>query len=141
MRDNKEIIEAGMTANTRKLLTGLLDMGVEFVEPAWNYRISRNYGQGMMNKAAGEAAPTWELKQDMESYYSPSTKRWRHGGGKYPKLRFEGRDYALGIGSSLPLTWILKFGPKKWQLTSETGYQLVLLVDQLPPSWAHVRRT
>ena len=58
-------IGTGLTRNTPRLIEGLLNAGVEFA-PARNYYIARNHGQSLMNRRAGEVAPTWELWQDAE---------------------------------------------------------------------------
>ena len=56
-----ELSEKGLTLNTRRLLLGLESRGVCFPEDVSNFYIHRNLGQAMMNKAAGELGPTWEL--------------------------------------------------------------------------------
>ena len=124
----------GLTRNTTRLLEGLLVSGVEFA-PAQNYYIVVNHGQSAMNKRAGEAAPTWVLWQDAETRYLRSKKRWLNTGGRPATLKFDGRKYVGGVGSHLPLTWILKFPPEEWHLHDEASSRLDLLVDEIPPHW------
>ena len=61
-----QLSEKGLTASTRRLLLGLESRGVCFPDDVSNFYIHRNLGQAMMNKAAGEVGPTWELMRDGE---------------------------------------------------------------------------
>ena len=127
------IDEKGLTENTRRLLKGLLARGVTFPS-AVNYCIVRDSGQGMMNKAAGEAAPTWYLKQDVYSLYRPNKARWRNWGGTNPKVTLDDREYLFGVASHVPLTFILKHPPDQWQFQGRFGV-LRVTVGKLPPHW------
>ena len=126
------LLDRCLTRNTRKLVKGLLARGVEF-SPVENLYIHRFHGQGMMNKAAGEIAPTWELAAD-------GLRRHHRVIGlsaERPELTFEGNVYE-GAGSSLPLGWILTHDPKHWNLQRQAvDFSQLLEIDVagIPPWW------
>lgn len=110
-------------------MEGLVSRGVT-LPPATGYYISRNRGQGMMNKAAGEIAPTWHLMKDGLMRFGQLVSS-----GNTPLVRYEGREYR-GVGSYMPLTWILKHPPAEWELgPGEDDRMLEVLVNKLPPHW------
>ena len=106
-----ELSEKGLTLNTRRLLLGLESRGVCFPEDVSNFYIHRNLGQAMMNKAAGELGPTWELMRDGEQMGRGGTQNGRDAQlpmGRpevptRPELRaapvdFETPGFPLGVG-------------------------------------------
>lgn len=117
----------GMSRNADKLLKGLTERGVRFQSPMTCY-IQQNRGQGMMNKAAGEAAPTWELMQDGLFYLGRL-----YQSGHHPVVEFEG-EVLTGVCSHFPLGWIVRHQPSVWELSSYIG-RLEVHVPDLPPQW------
>ena len=109
------IADRGLTRNTRRLLDGLVRRGVSFDRHYDNFYVGRNLGQGMMNKAAGEAAPTWYLMAD---------GLLRHGevvvSGEVPTAIYEGKSYH-GVDSHMPLTWIGSIEPASDEILA-TGW-------------------
>jgi hypothetical protein len=101
----------------RKLLEGLASLGytVQDGEP----RLIRHLGQAMMNKAAGEAAPTWEV---CDATFAIRGE---------PLLN---HIYPMNIGSHHPLSWVLKFPPDQWSFDTEFG-RLHITAPNLPPHW------
>jgi hypothetical protein len=99
---------------TDRFVEGLKSLGWEITE--W-YSLTRNYGQPMMNKAAGEAAPCWEIDAVLKD-------------GK--KIIIQGHQPAL---------WILKHDPKTWCVDDENyssgprGLRLHIDAPELPPHW------
>ena len=145
--DDNDVVERCLTENTRRLVRKLLDLGVEFIgvsattrhrysdgrgrEPLQTLFIQRNHGQGMMNKAAGEAAPTWHLASNAGHRLG----RIHSWSGGYPLLRYDGREYA-GVNSHMPLTWIVRQPLEYWSLSeAEASDALNVLVRDNPPHW------
>lgn len=131
--DPNQLLERCATYNTKRLVRGLLQRGVIFVNPISidNLYIRRDPGQPMMNKAAGEAAPTWNLVCNGERYHD----RW-YNGDKEILTVFEGIDYNE-INSYIPLKWILKFKPEEWDIGMALDWEneLQILVKSNPPHW------
>lgn len=144
--DDNDVVDQCLTENTRRLVRKLLDMGVEFTgqsatmynrytdrsrEPLQTLFILRNHGQGMMNKAAGEAAPTWHLAANA-AHRLGRVDSWSGG---YPLLRYNGREY-IGVNSHMPLTWIVRQPLEDWNLSrAEVSDALEVLVRDNPPHW------
>lgn len=122
--------ELGLSRNCRRLLRGLEARGVELEPLGVNYRIGRNLGQSMMNKAAGEIGPTWYLEAGAVTEHGRVIRP-----GQTPTARFGGESHH-GVESFMPLRWILRFPPEEWALgRSENGLSLVVEVDENPPHW------
>ena len=83
-----QLSEKGLTLNTRRLLLALESRGVCFPEDVSNFYIHRNLGQAMMNKAAGELGPTWELMRDGEQMGRGGTQN-----GRDAEVEWEGRKF------------------------------------------------
>ena len=128
--ERAEIVRRGLSRNTQRLLKGLVARGA--VPHGASFHIVRDHGQPMMNKAAGEAAPTWMLHSDPLHMMG----RVVRAGGPATVV-YEGRRYE-GVQSHMPLTWILKHPAGAWDLgLHEDGRALEILVDELPPSWGY----
>lgn len=100
--------------NAEKLVKGLQDRGV-VLTGGW-FHIYRDNGQPMMNKAAGEIAPTWYLLRD---------PMHRHGRitfpGQKPRITWEGQTIEdVEVCSNQSLVWILKHPPKEWEIYWDT---------------------
>ena len=120
----------GFTQNTRRLLRGLVGRGAS-VRAASHY-ILRDRGQPNMNKAAGEAAPTWCLMSD-----GMRMGRQMVSIGQRAEVIYEGFRYT-GVQSHMPLTWIVKHAPETWELgRAEDGRALEVTVPDLPPHWRY----
>ena len=130
VEERAEIVQRGLSRNTRRLLSGLVSR--EVIPHGASFHIARNLGQGMMNKAAGELAPTWML------YANPMYRAGRRPHGGSPTAVFHGGRRYEGLQSHMPLTWILKQPAEAWVLgPHEDGRALELVVDELPPSWGY----
>ena len=119
-----------LTRNCRRLVRLLHGRGVEF-EGDGTLFIRRNLGQGMMNRAGGTDAPTWELRTDAPANYDDHILY----PGRGPALTFDGSRY-LGLQSHMPLTWILRQPVEEWEIAPHefTG-GLLVTVKTLPPHW------
>lgn len=120
-----------MARNVDKLLAGLLARGYR---PAFcgadGASIGVNRGQARMNKAAGEAAPTWFLAD----HAGHPLKMARVSDGEHLVVR----QYALEFCSHVPLTWLLKFPPDEWEVDDKNFIDVLQIrIDppELPPSW------
>ena len=128
VEERGEIVQRGLSRNTRRLLCGLVSRGV--IPHGASFHIARNYGQAMMNKAAGEMAPTWMLYADPWH----TLGRRLHGGS--PAVVYQGGRRYEGLQSHMPLTWILKQPSEAWNLGEhEDGRALELVVSTLPSTW------
>ena len=132
----EQILEIAATQGARRLIRGLFSRGVT-IYPAMNYYIGRDLGQAMMNKAAGELAPTWWLARDGLW----TLRRGWHGDGSgdsaKPMARWNDTDYRE-ISSHIPLGWILKTNPARWHIrTNEEHSEDALGIEtpDLPPHW------
>jgi hypothetical protein len=88
----------------------------------------------MMNKAAGEAAPTWELRCDA-LYRGVRPLPYGHDA---PDVEFDGKKVAnCEIGSHFPVTWLLRHKPETWEIYWHLDLPNQLRVDapKLPPNW------
>jgi hypothetical protein len=115
-------------SNAERLVAGISHHG--YAVFGASFHILRWKGQGMMNKAAGEAAPTWELR---------ANPLWRHGkviaNGEHPQVRFpDGEVRRIEVASHMPLTWLLKQAASEWILDFEDG-RLTVDAPNLPDSW------
>lgn len=121
-----------MANNAEKLVEGLRSRGVKLSAKGGCFHIRRDRGQPMINKAAGEAAPTWYLECNALWHGSR-----RVSGGEQPSVSFDGRsrDY-VEVCSHMPLTWILKKSPTEWDISwcDVIRDRLNIFVD-LPPNW------
>ena len=130
------ILEIAATQGTRRLIRGLFSRGVT-IYPATNYYIGRDRGQPMMNKAAGELAPTWRLARDGLWARRPG---WHDDGcadRTKPMARWNEKEYRE-ITSHIPLGWILKTDPARWDMRPSDDYgddTLVIETPDLPPHW------
>ena len=124
------ILTLAVTQGTRNLIRGLLERNVKLAY-ATNYYVARNRGQGNMNKAAGELAPTWWLAQD-----GIHDRHGWHNGDPGISVVWNGRKFR-GINGYLPLTWILKAPAADWDLNPrhEADDELDVSTPGLPPWW------
>lgn len=114
-----------------KLAAGLRKRGVELHGLTW--QIIREPGQGMMNKAAGEIGPTWVLRCDALFHGRRAVDI-----GSAPTVSFDGHSVnECEVCSHMPLLWILKHPPEKWQIYWNPDYRNQLRVEapSLPPTW------
>lgn len=120
-------------SNAQKLIDGLEANG--YIVHGASCHILRYHGQGMMNKAAGEAAPTWKLL---------ANPMWRLGevirNGQQPTVRLpSGKVISnVDIGSHLPLTYIIRHKPSLWDVDYKNYYgmeEIRIYVPDLPESW------
>ena len=125
-----QLSEKGLTANTRRLLLGLESRGVCLPDDVSNFYIHRNLGQAMMNKAAGEVGPTWELMRDGEQV----GRGWTHN-GRDAEVEWEGRKFPR-VQGYVPLLWILKHPASDWELglyPDDSSFEVS--VGTSPPHW------
>ena len=135
-----ELSEKGLTVNTCRLLSGLESRGVCFPEDMSNFYIHRNLGQAMMNKAAGEVGPTWELMQDGEQIRrftrgGERARQVRTANGRDVEVEWEGRKFPR-VQGYVPLLWILKHPASDWKLglyPDDRSFEVN--VDTSPPHW------
>ena len=117
-------------ANAKRLVRKLTEQGVEF-QDATSLFIHRDQRQALLNKVAGTDAPTWVIGAG-GARQGGRLVQWN---GKPARVKFQEREYR-GIQSHIPLTWILKFDPAKWEISpSENEQNLEITVNQLPPHW------
>ncbi len=122
-----------MTVNAEKLVEGLRARGVQLSPKGGCFYIRRDRGQPMMNKAAGEPAPTWYLECNALWHGSR-----RVTGGEQPSVSFDGRHgNAVEVCSHLPLTWILKKLPTEWEISwcDVVRDRLNIFTNDLPHNW------
>lgn len=121
-----------MASNAEKLVIGLRSRGV--ILSGEDFYIMRDFGQPMMNKGAGECAPTWYLHCDPTIFQ----RTGRNTGGD-PSVEYEGRtEINVEVCSYMPLLWILKHPTEEWDIEWETlgGFRrLNIGVNGLPPTW------
>ena len=135
-----ELSEKGLTLNTCRLLSGLESRGVCFPEDMSNFYIHRNLGQAMMNKAAGEVGPTWELMGDGEQIRrftrgGERARQVRTANGREVEVEWEGRKFPR-VQGYLPLVWILKHPAGDWKLgLYPDDHSFEVNVDTSPPHW------
>ena len=125
-----ELSEKGLTVNTSRLLSGLESRGVCFPDDVSNFYIHRNLGQAMMNKAAGEVGPTWELMRDGEQIGRRGTQN-----GRDAEVEWEGRKFPR-VQGYVPLLWILKHPASDWELglyPDDRSFEVS--VGTSPPHW------
>ena len=146
-----------LSENARRLVGKLVDMGVEFTgltiggsygdtmdspyatipsairkDTLRTLFIQRDRGQGMMNKATGEIAPTWHLAANA-AHRLGRFHSW--SGGEYPLLQYDGIEYT-GVSSHMPLTWILRQPLQDWSFSrAEASEALDVAVRENPPHW------
>jgi hypothetical protein len=138
-----------MSRNAEKLVKGLFELGYivnGYPDEANNYfYILRNHGQPMMNKAAGECAPCWELRCNALRH-SYSNRIISHG--YRPNVQFpDGTIYRkLETYSFYPLTWIVKTPIAEWDVCLDdygdwfnnkpNKYsRLLITTTMLPDTW------
>ena len=87
----------------------------------------------MMNKAAGELGPTWELMRDGADVRVRRRTVTRNG---YPlTVNWEGKTYTA-VQSYVPLIWILKHPLTEWELgLYPDGQSFGVNVPDSPPGW------
>ena len=141
-----DILQLCVNSNARRLVNGLIECGCSFhfnFVPE-NLFINRFNGQGMMNKAFGECAFTWILEAN-----GVRGRRKCHGhlgglGSRNPRILLPGEDlddysdYFLSgreVGSHLPLTFILRSKPDKWEIQHVRDYGVTIDVPGLPEHW------
>ena len=125
-----QLSEKGLTASTRRLLLGLESRGVCLPDDVSNFYIHRNLGQAMMNKAAGEVGPTWELMRDGEQVERRGTQN-----GRDAEVEWEGRKFPR-VQGYVPLLWILKHPASDWELglyPDDRSFEVS--VGTSPPHW------
>ena len=125
-----QLSEKGLTASTRRLLLGLESRHVCFPDDVSNFYIHRNLGQAMMNKAAGEVGPTWELMRDGEQVGRGGTQN-----GRDAEVEWEGRKFPR-VQGYVPLLWILKHPASDWELglyPDDRSFEVS--VGTSPPHW------
>ena len=133
MRAHKMILRNCLTDGTKRLVRGLLEIGVVPLGLTALY-IERDRYQGRLNKRAGEMAPTWGL------YSEPSIHGVTYAilaPGKPAPLEYQGERYR-GIGSPYPLTWIVKQDVSQWEIgpaQNEYSEALEVTTRELPPRW------
>ena len=131
------ILEIAATQGTRRLIRGLFSRGVT-IYPATNYYISPDRGQPIMNKAAGEIAPTWRLARD--GLWTLRTG-WHDDGRTDDRAKPMARwndTYYREIASHIPLGWILKTDPARWDIRANderADDALAIETPDLPPHW------
>lgn len=119
-------------SNAQKLVKGLSDLGYSI----WgtSFHIHRWLGQGMMNKAAGEIAPTWVLLADPLWRFEKVIQN-----GSNPNVTLpDGEKGKMEICSHIPLSHILKCTPEEWEISVDrvTGTpRLIIDVPDLPEGW------
>ena len=125
-----QLSEKGLTASTRRLLLGLESRSICFPDDVSNFYIHRNLGQAMMNKAAGEVGPTWELMRDGEQIGRGGTQN-----GRDAEVEWEGRKFPR-VQGYVPLLWILKHPASDWELglyPDDRSFEVS--VGTSPPHW------
>ena len=137
-----------LSENARRLVGKLVDLGVEFTgrsvdtlqrtlirrrqDALQTMFIRRDHGQGMMNMAHGEIAPTWHLAANA-AHVLGRVHSW--SGGEYPLLQYGDAEY-VGVNSYMPLTWILRQLLKEWSFNrAEDSDALAITVRNDPPHW------
>lgn len=117
--------------NVNRLLAGLLVRGYR---PAFfgadGASIGVNRGQAGMNKAAGEAAPTWFLADHM----GHPLRMARSSDGEHLVIR----QHTIEFCSHVPLTWLLKSPPNEWLIDDQNFMdvsQIRIDPPTLPPHW------
>lgn len=122
-----------MTRNARTLVKKLHTLG--YTIRGRYFHIYRYHGQSMMNKAAGEAAPTWELLVD--PLYNIITGKIVDNGMK-PTVHFpDGTMISdLEVCSHFPLMHILSQSLDEWEIDYQKDCnRLFITTKHLPLAW------
>jgi hypothetical protein len=113
--------------SAERLVSKLAKLG--YVVEEGDYVIDRDYGQPMMNKAAGECAPTWALLINVGLF----------AGKRDPMVRFpDGVVKQVEVSSYLPLLHILRTPLSEWEIwVNPEGLddRLTILTSSNPESW------
>lgn len=123
--------DKGTSRNCRKIVKGLSGLGVEFHcdAPIITLHIDRDYGQACLNRNAGEAAPTWDIRAN--AFYHMGR---RISNGEQVTVSFDGWEYEF-VGSHLPVSHIVRFKPDTWQLSGDDGFFLRVDAPEIPKEW------
>jgi hypothetical protein len=98
-----------------------------------SYEIVRHHGQARMNTAAGECAPTWELRAN-PLWNTITHKIVAHGTA--PQVRMpNGAIRTMLICSHIPLRHILAQPAKEWTIYEDSVGRLVIETKNLPETW------
>lgn len=131
-----DILELCMSRGSRRLVKGLLARGVALRGAFSNLFIMRDHGQPMMNKAAGEIAPTWRLAAD--GLFRGHRLVGYSGLDDDLALEFDGKIYGP-VESCAPLGWIIRHKPEEWEIGlnpwNEWDDHLWVDVGTIPPHW------
>ena len=122
-----------MTKNARKLVEKLHML--QYTVHGRYFQIYRYYGQSMMNKAAGEAAPTWELLVD--PLYNTITGKIVNN-CMTPTVTFPDGTMIprLEVCSHFPLMHIISQPLKEWEIDYQEEYdRLFITTKKFPPCW------
>ena len=122
-----------MSRNANKLVKKLAELG--YTIHGASFTISRNHGQPMMNKAAGECAPCWQLRVNPMRH---STSGKVVDIGDEPVVDFpDGTKKQVCVYSFYPLIHILKTPIGQWEIDIDDAYteRLLITTINLPESW------
>lgn len=122
-----------MSRASLRLVRGLRSRGVWLPPDDSRFYVDVCRGQAVMNRAAGEAAPTWYLLCDA----------LRHGRrvvhpGTPPPVRFDGRSVDRAeVCSHMPLVWITGQPPSDWEICWDDLFpgRLNVWGRGLPSNW------
>ena len=120
-----------MSQNAYRLVKKLAEMDI--VIRGASFHILHHKGQERMNKLAGEAAPTWELR--VNPLRHTITGRIVVN-GKKPNINLPGGDLVhKEVYGYQPLTHILKTTLDKWDVDVDELNRLLVSTFVLPDSW------
>jgi len=120
-----------MSRNASSLVKKLGEIGI--IVHGQVFHIRRNYGQPMMNKAYGEAAPCWEL---LVNPLVHTLTRKIVAVGNTPTFDMpDGIRYQREIYSHFPLLHILKTPIDKWDVGFDEIGRLWVGTTTLPSTW------
>lgn len=110
-----------------KLLRGLAQLGYTPIAESLTdgIFISRNPAQGRINAINGTDAPTWELGTGTGRravMQKDDVVLWAPGG----------KRYGICFCSHLPLSWLLRFPPERWEI-DDVNFLDVLQIRVDPP--------
>lgn len=124
--------EDDLARNIDRLIDGLHEHG--YVVGGGPPEILQARGQAMMNKAAGEYAPTWEVRVNCMRRHRRFITH-----GNTPSVRLPSGDVReLEVSSYMPLGWILKQPVRDWivGIDDDAGMDRIhVWVEIQPPQW------
>ncbi|HEC61411.1 hypothetical protein LCGC14_0761700 [marine sediment metagenome] len=120
-----------ISRNAYALVRKLKELGITI--HGQEFHIVRHHGQPMMNKAAGECAPCWELRVDPVVNYI--TRKIVVNGTNPTFDMPNGVRFQAEVFSHMPLTHILKTPVDKWDVDIDEYKRLYVGTTTEPESW------